>query len=418
MSESAFIPPSNPFEPKQVDGELNLQRGLIQRGFRYLYDKYQNRVTWSSARRIFLIDSDQDLWNAALSRLQSMTLPSLRQLIDPLQTLLNPSEFRTADGPTLEQIIEIQTGLDDKMDQLASVTASIRYQVSFPVLPPDHDRGKELKAFSCQEVLSKLESLIDNLQSMLYHCFKATDDFRLPPASVAMPTHMPGELYKPLVPPESASESITLALKWLACSELGKIRSKWENKLCNFDFTRSLFLKLIKPTPQEPEDHQINIHAFREDVSRLVELAIRLVRLTRLFHSKMASCVFNMQTFSQAFSEMHSEQLRALTNSPDVIVSNLNNIYAGLRNCEGVYLYASCELIRRSISDMKDCLHSTIISITFYVLPLLNHSLSDNPAPHNPILGWLATWYQLFCNVTIRYRQTVDSLSEDGYLLD
>ncbi|KNZ61547.1 hypothetical protein VP01_1386g10 [Puccinia sorghi] len=411
MSESAVIPPSSPSKPNQVDGKLNLQRGLIHQGFRDLAIKYQTRGTWRPAQPIICIDSDQDLWNAALSRLQSVTLPSLRQLIDPLQTLLNPSQFRTADGPTLEHIIEIQTGLDEKMDHLVSVAASIRRQSLFPVLPPDYDRGKELKAFSCQQLLSKLESPIQDLRSMFYHCFRTTNEFRLPPATDAPPTRMPIIRRRPSLSPESASESIALALKWLACSELGKIRYNWENELSNFGSIRDLFLTLIIPTPQEPKNNQFGVHFLREDVSRLAELAITVVRLTRLFHRKMVSCVFNLKTSPQAFSEIGPQQLQTLTNSPQVITETLGEIYENLLLAEGNALERISESILRSFSNMKHHFHSIIIFITFYVLPPLNHSLSDHPAPHNHILTWIATWYQLFCNVTHRYSQAIYSLT-------
>jgi len=388
-----------------IDQSDDFLRGLIHRDFQNLSTKYQSGGPRYPAEHIDYIDSDRTRWKAALTQLQSDTLPSLHALIHSLLTLLDPAKLRTADTSTLARVLEIQSALDVNMGHLKSFAARIRHLTMFPV-SPSHDEHLRI-AFPCQQVLSQAHSLIRKLWSMFHYCFNITREFKLPQGIDYRVTGRPMIIAGRSVTPESALELVAHMIKWLAGNELSKIRHGWEDKLSDLDSRLDQFIQLVIPTaPHAPHHDQLGAEFLEEDVSRVAELTVPVATLARIFHRKLARNLFNQIPCQSSNQMANSHQLHMLANSPQITFGHLGDIFEVCHFGEGSPIQTIANKLLKSIADMRDHFHCTILTITFYIMPLL-----ENSDYKDYINTWLASWYELFGNITQRFIHAIYSLS-------
>ncbi|PLW22174.1 hypothetical protein PCASD_18811 [Puccinia coronata f. sp. avenae] len=372
---------------------------LVRDAYFDLHEKYRLNGTWRPSSPIVLIDKDRASWDEALSRLALNILPPMYQQLEALPELLDSPKLSDSPVAKHELFAEIQSQLEKGLDSLTSIVASFRSPPSSSSVRTDDHHSIEIKGFQCQEVKSRIESLIFKI---CHTCcifsilIKTRNDCNYPASTFV-------DIESAIQAVANACESIHQLIKWITSHEISNILNAWDIQSGEFNKLLFKLTQLIHPISESKEENGESMTSPVKQLSNpeAVELAksvMPILKLSRLFFKKSATILFN-RTPSQLVTNMNSHQLDASVKLAYLTIVDLRSIIAILRQTDNT---ADTSVIAgditRSIKLMKDRLDDILLLIPLYIIPLLP-DLDHPSSPHHP-LTWLANWHILFLSTT------------------
>ncbi|PLW45110.1 hypothetical protein PCASD_04593 [Puccinia coronata f. sp. avenae] len=291
-----------------VPNSIREQRDLIRRNFQCLGDK--EFAPQNPSNSILSVDTYQENWKKTLSQLQFTTLPQLRQRINALPKLVNPCELQDdIDGSVHERIIEIQSGLDENLDQILSIVAGIEESLVALPPPPDDKHLRESKRFMRTGASFQLQMLDDELRWI----FDSGADTM-------------EELQKSTPATSSTSHPICRYI----VHEFINIQERWVLETSDYDSKIARLTQFIHQTinSTEPKDDgQVSddFANLNKNAIPLAQSLIPIIKLSRLFFTKLAKEGPN-KILLKPFTDMNTVQLRTLAESPGDINCDFTRI--------------------------------------------------------------------------------------------
>ncbi|PLW22381.1 hypothetical protein PCANC_25198 [Puccinia coronata f. sp. avenae] len=444
-------PKSNTSRPKSI----HQQRGCVYQAFRKLNTKCEiYNGPWNPPDSISSVKTNQKDWKAGLNQLQSHNLPLLRQQISTLPKLLVPSELRKDDdGSKLQRITDIQSELDQNLDQIISFTSAVRTRSIFSSAQTDDNHRKEFKEFIRHGLCSRIKYLNDELCS-IFNCCSGTIRELKKPVSPSNRVRRLNRRRRMIHDITAAKKSINQLTKWLTNHEITNIQEKWKKDIPYFNHKLTRLKKLINQTIDYPEvededenknknededdgvddgdeagadgdgdeddgdgdesENQIDelFSGHNEAVISLAQSAIAVIKLSRLFFKRMSKIGLN-QAPLKPFTDMNSYQLETLTDSPSWISYNICLFVSIVTDVNETDEAETAETLTQSVQKIVHRVDSIILLLFVYVFPLL-------PSP-NHARNYLVTWNNLFLTATqncIRAAQFLKTLSSSSSLVD
>ncbi|PLW48110.1 hypothetical protein PCASD_03613 [Puccinia coronata f. sp. avenae] len=376
MSNSADNSQADTPSTHSVPRAIRQQRGLISQNFRNLGTKYEEYYAPSN---------------------QSYTIVP----IQTLPKLLDSSELREdLDGSKLQLITEIQSEIDQSLDQLFSIATGIqRRPASTPPRADDND-SREFKEYRRERLSIQLSCLNQELHWMFHLASSLIGDLKNPPQSHCYLLDLchPGGIVQRTT---RATETINGALRGLASHEFILIQEDWALVFTSHDEHIAILTQLIHRATNHPEPE--NESDFSESDSEDDELTRRLrkhaiplaqsfipvLKLSRLFFRKLAQNELN-KTPSRSFTDMNSYQLDKLSESAEDTRSDLFGIHTLIVGSHEINTaYSITSLINRIINRFD----SILLLVIIYIIPLLANPISSQP---NDLQNSLVAWNRLF----------------------
>ncbi|PLW48049.1 hypothetical protein PCASD_03599 [Puccinia coronata f. sp. avenae] len=292
MSESAKNPttaPSESTESTHVVPESILQlQGLIYQNFRRLRKKFDPYVLWDPTYPVGSVKTNREAWNEALNKLQFNILPLLRQQINTLPKLLNPSELREdMNGSKLRLMTEIQSELDQSTNHLLSILSVHRHKSDTSPPQADDPDLQEFKQFRCRAVSLQLEYLNHQLYFIFRFCSSSMREFKKP-TNVLSHSHQNrrcGIVERTTL----VADAMDKVIKCITSHEFILIQENWAKEVSSHDNQITELSQLIHQAtnPPEPEANGKPSGQLARSLSKhalpLAQSLIPAIKLSRLF---------------------------------------------------------------------------------------------------------------------------------------
>ncbi|WAR62275.1 hypothetical protein PtB15_14B370 [Puccinia triticina] len=400
----------NPTESKPPNTArlLCLQKDSIAkvyRSFRTKYDTCTDRTPLFPSDTIQLTDPDPidvAAWRSKLSRLRSILLPLLRHQIRTVLRTLDPSDLRNDKGPKLDLISELQSEVDDTMGQIVSCVIVIPPRPLIQ-LPDTNDHYlKDLKEFQCREMVRRLSYMNRGLSCMFDGCATLIEESKLSRRRYRRRARQHNTRGDVIDSSENASEWIDILIKWSKCNELTNIQEDWEVEVPVIDEVLAKLTRLIRPTAtsNSAEEDQPEIEGASEAVIQLAQNAVPITKLARLFFRKVATSGLN-RTPLQTFTEMNSNQLRTLSESPEYLDDEFNRLFKTLNKADETDVADTIEALTQAVNRTIEIFQTSMFLVTLYIVPLIPQA--NGPSSQDNLQNWLITWNNLFLSATQKF---------------
>ncbi|PLW21016.1 hypothetical protein PCASD_15096 [Puccinia coronata f. sp. avenae] len=395
MSEPADNPNATPDEsthsvPKAIH--------LIHREFQNLANKSEDYAPWNPSCPSVPVDTNHEMWNGTLNRLQFKIIPPLRQQINSLPKLLNPAELREdTNGSKLQPIAELQSDLDQSLDQVFSIAGGIKnIPVSSPAQADDND-SKEFKEYRRHGLAFQITCLVHRMRLTFYLCSRTIGDLKKP-TKVTSRSDQIRQLTFPcklMNRTTRATDVIDCIIKWITSNEFILIQEHWDPELSALDdhiadLTQLIKQALDRPEPEENGDvsdplaRRINRHAIP-----LAQSLIPVIKLSRLFFRKLAKEALNKRP-SKPFTDMSSFQLNTLSESAGDANFDFSDILKLLLGTDETV--DTAESITQIIHKLIRHFDSNLLLVIMFIIPLLPNPI----ASPNDLQNSLVVWNSLF----------------------
>jgi hypothetical protein len=340
--------------------------------------------------------TNQESWTNALNQLQFDSLPQLLQQINALPKLLKLSELQDdISGSIHESILKIQSKLEENLDQIQSISASIKEGPIGSASSTDDKHFEKIKEFRRAGVSIKLMFLGDDLGEVFSFGARTMEELEeSSQAKSGSPPICPWRVYYQELT-VTATKGIDKLMKWITRHEFINLQEDWPLRLSTYDSGIDRLNQFINqtinpPKPKDGKELSVNLKNLKKKAILLVQLFITVIKLSRLFFTKLAKEGLN-KTPLKPFIDMNSNQLSKLSESPINIGSNLYGIVKNIesRACDKTY-------ITQAINQIVQSFDSNLLLVFLYVIPLVPNSLSSPNCLYNSLL----TWYNLFSSAT------------------
>jgi hypothetical protein len=302
-------------------------------------------------------------------------------------------------------MIGTQSELDQNLDQITSIAASIKPpSLSSPARTDDSDL-QELKEFKLQKLFYSVKFLTHEL-CLIFDFFASSMQQSNRPKGVNHKTRVIQLLIV-------ANKSITRLIDWLNNHEFMLIQESWTKDLGMFDDQITKLTKLINKAtnPAQIEDEHEDLFSpnhphLNEEAIPLAQSIIPIIKLSRLFFKKLAQNVLN-QIPSKSYTDMNSYQLGALSQSIGLITGDVCDIIDIVGEANATHQAETDETLTESIQKIVHRFDSVILLVIVYVIPLLPN---QNISPPNPLQAYFVHWNNLFFTATQNCIQAAQSL--------
>jgi hypothetical protein len=371
-----------------------------------IYHTFRNLQSNCISFPIVCDGNSREAWTKAVDKLQFDILPSLRQQISHLPKLLNPSEILQDDinGSLLKTIIEIQSGLGENNSQILSISSQLQNNLIESAPRTDDKDFKGLKQFRLEGVSHELESLgvqltyIFDLGAETLIEFTKSDSTKA--ARYWHPIRILNHTNEIMDYTTEATAIIDNVLEWLPRSEFIDIQEGWNVGL--FDHGREIikltqFINRTISYPELKDNGELSDDASshsRADSSliTLAQLLIPIIKLSRLFFTKLAKDGFNKITV-KTFTDMNSYQLGKLSDSAYDISGHLSEIVKLLEEYDEDSIG---DTMTQAINKIRSSFETNLLLVMLYIAPLVPDSIS----PPNYLQNSLIAWNDLFLMAT------------------
>jgi hypothetical protein len=300
-------------------------------------------------------------------------------------------------GSKLQLITEIQSDLNQSVDQLLLFASGIQHKTdSSPTQEEDDKDLKELKRFRRRGVAWKLRFLNQPLRLTFDSCSSAASELK----DTTSQPHPKGQLSRITENSAIVTRSINQVIKWRISHEFILIQEYWGIiEVSSFDSEISDLTQLINRAMNLPEfedDDGISSHGRRSLDKHAIPLAQSLIPfliLCRFFFRKLVRIGLNTNP-SKSFTDMDSYQLVTLSNSAGFLESNFFDVMNLIAPYEEQFEDAlpTTESMDELILRIVDRFDSNLELVITYVIPLITHSISSP----NPLASSLLMWNHLF----------------------
>lgn len=396
---------------------------LVVATLRRLIDKHHVvcQVDPAGAERQAASASKIDGKAALLNQILSSFLPSLRDRISALSLSLDASNLQEDPISQLELILKNLSSLDDTLEAIQSSIATISpqpYITSPATCGTDDYKSKELKGFRTTRMLWKLNELINDKLCELFlqtsieliqrwefvHCQPYCSKRLRSLANKRM------ELNRLRT---SLWNFIDNLVQWSKRSDFDIMKEEWRKEAHVLDNALLIVLELSNHSGKgcdstEVSDDQSDRDVPSEQVVRLANSALPIIKLTRLFMKTLCSPLANPLPFTLS-PDMSSEQLELLFRTTATFPASVVNLGNCLRAADDadhrpefisgfVHVVNYARRYLQSSLDMLDRHREPPSSLE------IDHSLSANN-----FKLWSLTFHGLFLVATQNFVDIIDS---------
>ncbi|PLW45105.1 hypothetical protein PCASD_04594 [Puccinia coronata f. sp. avenae] len=381
---------------------IRQQRDVILENFRDLAVKQY--APGNPSCSIVSVDN-HETWKNTLHQLRCNTLPQLRQRINALPQSVNPYELQDdLDGSIHENIIEIQYGLDQNLDQLLSIAAGIKETPT-----TDDKHLKESKRFTRGRVSYYLQFLCDDLRGI----FDSGGDTMLElRKSGRVTSPLPRLSYRVRDIKQYtalATELLDQFLKWITSHEFINIQDNRALELSGYDDKITSLTQFINQSinPPKPEDNgklSDNLPNLNKNAVPLAQSFIPIIKLSRLFFTKLTK-EGPKKILLKPFTGMNTDQLDTLGESPGRLSGDLHGIVKQIIESHEYIGASTTRVITQAINCIVQSFDTNLLLVCLYIIPLVPNSISSP----NHMQDSLVAWYDLFSTATQNFIQAAQS---------
>ncbi|OAV92561.1 hypothetical protein PTTG_12563 [Puccinia triticina 1-1 BBBD Race 1] len=370
--------------------ELQQEEDVVIQGFNGLFNKCKACVDHEPMRAHPTFNRETpyiDQMKLISNCLHSSILPELRDQFKAILPFLEPSEIHTEPGSRCKLILEIQSQLDQTVDQTISAYNSL---FSEGVIPPDQTNDQLLKETKNYRLFG-LHLGIKALLSNLGYCFHQSSMLLAESGiSITRRTGRVESTRKSNLQSASLCEAILKAVfTWSKGSEWDTVLDSWR-----FSTRASIFDNLLDYIHQRitsasnPQEEPLLIPPLDERNISLAKLLIPILKLSKIFICRFSKIGMSDQPLPH-FTEMCTHQLESLLNLPPRAHANLASLHS---------LLTENHLTREAFNRRFDAkiglllaqFRSVSLDLMFYVIPLIPDK--DGFPVQNEYKTFLATW--------------------------
>ncbi|KAI7956773.1 hypothetical protein MJO28_003868 [Puccinia striiformis f. sp. tritici] len=384
----ATIKPANELEHQRLDE----QGDLVIQGFNYLIGIYSRPIALTCSRAslaetMLSLPKDEDgLKDMAIDQLK-LTLPQLKHHLVTLSQVLDPSNLHEDTELKFKRVLLIQPDLESTMEQIGSSINLVYPQSTSARERTDDQHLQRLKSYrlhslrtaflaACPEICQSLQSATELVEQ----------------AKLALPTGE-FELGRPHEITDDIEVSVLLIdsiVKVIGRSDWDLAMNHWECVLGDINDVLERILPSQPGTDDESETPQCAI------VAGLAQLAIPLLKLSRLFFNKLTLRGINTKRLP-FFTDMCSAQIESFVKALKEVTSILDGISrhsacgppeAGSDpepECHGVSI--------RRAESLKATFEAPLILVLLYLIPTIPDT--DGFPTQNYYRNWYKTWNTL-----------------------
>ncbi|KNZ50904.1 hypothetical protein VP01_4184g1 [Puccinia sorghi] len=327
------------------------------------------------------------LWELLLSRV----LPRLGQQIRLLTQSLHPDKLRNDPVSQLTRILDVEPALDYTLVQIFSAVAFIcPDRIDIPP-PTDDQHQREFKFYRLSDLKNNVNYLRVNVVSCFLHQACAiVQELDLSKTKASGQDKQQRRLVKSYLvladDERAALNSIQATLKWLSASELDIVQDWWGQWILGFDNDLVGCMRVIaRPTDQESVVPRPVIH--------LAKSILPLIKLTRLFFTKLTKIGMDNIQRRPVFTDMSSHQLEAYKWSPLEASHIIRGLLDALKaanasgTLEGLISHNWIRMAEELFHHLESCCRKTLQCFVS-LIPVTHSSTLDQKY----VTSWLVNW--------------------------
>ncbi|KAA1105976.1 hypothetical protein PGT21_025421 [Puccinia graminis f. sp. tritici] len=370
------------------------QGDLLIEGFRRLKTKYERPThlrhdpesieePLSSSR---IDESPLEVKDGLLNQLESQSLPTLHRQITNLSHSLKPLGLLNQPEAKFQIVSLIQSELEQTIDQIKTSIIVICPQ---PICAPnriDDQHLKQFKSSRLQSLKAKFRETSQNICLVFRSAYELLEQMKHSPDELSRLnyTHFPGDW---LV--NEVFESLEWTIECIRGSELGIAQRDWFPDLDGID--RLLFetRMLLDPIIHFRQDGQAHRKLVREPVIHLAQLAIPLIKISKLFFTKLSKRGLNKRQVPR-FTEMCSDQLESLAGSLGKLTSDILQLLLLLNKADEAHGAVTSHQLVEIATCIKGRFEAPLLVLMLYIVP----DIPDNDGSTDQIYykNWFVTW--------------------------
>ncbi|KAA1076670.1 hypothetical protein PGT21_015252 [Puccinia graminis f. sp. tritici] len=396
MAQPAQKPSSSKLEHQRLCWHYG---DLVSYGFRRLRSKYHSRtaelpdLTYiENALAALSLDTVQTQ-EALANQLQSSLLPLLQGQIETLFQVLDPAGLRNQPRPKLSLVLQTQAELDDSLDQIKYLTATL---CPDPATQPHRTDDHGLKRFkSCR--LYRLKANVELvLPWRMCEIFEAADKL-IQKMELSSAPSIPGSpeiesLDKSLhVAVLGALDTIKKMANCLQASELVIAQDLWkssrlaiENQLQSI--IENLNLSMINRLNLE---QALKEKFLGQSVIQLAKLTLPIFKLSKIFFSKVSKRGLAQERLP-IHTEISSQQVDILAVSADLVAEDLQQLKILLESANQRTGEATSAKFIKIAKSLQTGFETPLFLILMYFIPLIPDT--DGLHRQKYYQNWCVTW--------------------------
>ncbi|KAA1085524.1 hypothetical protein PGT21_009903 [Puccinia graminis f. sp. tritici] len=355
------------------------QGGVVYRQFSGLMDKCRAEpMSIQESASIDRVESKKDF----LNQLHSTLLPLLQQHIIKLASEFKLDMLWGDRDAKFKTLLENQSELNHILDQINYAKYSICPAKSEPDASTCDQNLKEFKTYRISILREKLNSLLSQLELTFQFCRYLLEE--LPTSEYSM--YCSDVFFLKRCFASGTSEccnTIDSTIRWMNRSDFYLIRDQWPDWIYTINEKFDEFMKLSGSDLISPNQK------LRHKLLKLAKLAIPVIKLCRIFFSKLSKQVLSM-TWLPLFTELSSQQIKTLRILPGYINSHLKNFLLGLKQTTNNNRATSASSLLMSAQEHSKDFQISVDLITSHIVPILPKT--DDFPSQDYFRNWLGTW--------------------------
>ncbi|WAQ85716.1 hypothetical protein PtA15_6A345 [Puccinia triticina] len=359
-----------------IEGFLNISRKIHQ-------------TNWKSplaASSTLSVDQDNsELKEVIYDRIHSSLLPLLQHQITTLSLLLAGLSKEPESG--LKQMLAIQPEIDYNLTQIKAALDVVCPRGLSSLNQADDQQLKQFKTYRLVELREMLWLL-----AAVYIC-SALDEAsrhigRMGFSTSSRPQNRLSSTYRKATP--DALDWIGFTIKHLRGSELDVAENRWRYAVLSIDKELDNLICLVNPTAHSTNQ---GFPLAREPVILLAKSAIPIIKLSKLFFTKLSRAGMNRKLVSSS-TDMNSIQLGCLCKSAEKVSEDLPKLLTLLSEADvldgAAANFDNSQNIIRLAATVASHFETPVQLAVDYLVPLVPET--GGLPNKNYYKDWLLTW--------------------------
>ncbi|KAA1102145.1 hypothetical protein PGT21_036326 [Puccinia graminis f. sp. tritici] len=388
----------------EVEKRRELRTDLVVETLALLHTKYRNSLSdLSSDHEADLTIDEINQKNDLMNQLESSLLPSLKHQTTTLSRSLGLNDLRNHHpDPEPELILRNASNFDEALKEVVYTAEKIILDSPLPAETHDHhfNRCKRFR-FSC--LRSRLRALVHG--NLLNLFGKSIELLRLWQLSNGLSedsehqTKISKTKESTLLIVDGSLELIDQIINMLPKSDLALLQEEWPVAAKSLNTVLEFTTLITHPTDGSSQRGDMvdsgGDEKKREDIARWARSTLPLIKLTRLFLHKISKSYTNQLPFTMDKS-INSKTLNRLRQAPLIIAQIfkrlLQNLWIDYRSNRVI---TDQDQIRASFNKLTETLESTLLLLSFYLIPL-PHMWEKFPLEESPFKLWFLELTELW----------------------
>ncbi|KAA1127124.1 hypothetical protein PGTUg99_023661 [Puccinia graminis f. sp. tritici] len=355
--------------------------------YRWSTDQYYDLIrTFQETRSTF--SSDQATTKESiLNQLQFCALPKLHFQITNLSHSLKPLGLQKAPESKFEILLDIQSEIEAILDLIIRLTYILYPEPTYAVSRADDQHLKQFKSYRLRILKAKYFETCENISLVFREAYEVLQKMKHSPekfSQLVNTADFPGNRSI-----GNVFESIKWTIKCIKGNELEVAQNSWQADFGGIHYSFQQIMTLVNPESYSTTDNQESRSKLsREPVFHLAKLAIPLIKISKLFFTKLSKCGLN-KTRLPLFTEMASEQIESLANSLGQVTRDIIELGGLLPKADDGD--ATGQDFVKIADKLRSRYEAPLVALLLYVIPSIPDS-DDGFPTQSYYRTWLVTW--------------------------